>query len=100
MPNATCLYFQGTTALGTGAGIPFGDGLRCAGGTVIRLGIKTNVNGTSQYPAAGDPSISVKGLIPPGGGLRVYQCWYRNAAAFCTSSTFNLTNGLSLTWQP
>ncbi len=26
--------------------------------------------------------------------------WYRNAAAFCTPSTFNLTNGLSITWVP
>jgi hypothetical protein len=100
MPNATCLYFQGTTALNGGLGLAFGDGLRCAGGTIIRLGTKTNTAGTSQYPAAGDPSISVKGLIPPAGGFRVYQCWYRNAAAFCTASTFNLTNGLSLTWQP
>jgi hypothetical protein len=28
----------------------------------------------------------------------MYQLWYRNAAAFCTPSTFNLTNGLDVTW--
>jgi len=33
------------------------------------------------------------------GSLRHYQVWYLNAAAFCTASTFNLTNGVSVTWQ-
>ena len=33
-------------------------------------------------------------------GLRTYQVWYRNAAAFCTPSTFNLTNGWETTWMP
>jgi hypothetical protein len=42
----------------------------------------------------------VRGLIPLAGGTREYQCWYRNAAAFCTASTFNLTNGLEILWQP
>ena len=34
------------------------------------------------------------------GNVRRYQVWYRNSAAFCTPATFNLTNGLSVTWQP
>jgi hypothetical protein len=100
MPNSSCLYFQGTTQLASGAGAVFGDGLRCAGGTVIRLGTKTNVAGTSQYPTGADAHVSIKGAIPAGGGTRTYQVWYRNAAVFCTPSTFNLTNGLSLAWMP
>jgi hypothetical protein len=32
--------------------------------------------------------------------VRTYQCWYRNAAAFCQPATFNLTNGIQTTWQP
>jgi hypothetical protein len=32
-------------------------------------------------------------------GTRSYQVWYRNAAAFCTPSTFNLTNGTSIVWS-
>jgi len=96
MPNASALYFQGTTVL---AGSLFGDGLRCAGGTVIRLGTKTNASGASQYPVAGDLSVSVRGACASG-DFRTYQCWYRNAAAFCTASTFNLTNGVSVTWIP
>jgi hypothetical protein len=33
-------------------------------------------------------------------GVRTYQAWYRNAAVFCTASTFNLSNGYSITWTP
>jgi hypothetical protein len=31
-------------------------------------------------------------------GTRYYQTWYRNAAAFCTVATFNLTNGVQIDW--
>ncbi|MCY2960850.1 MAG: right-handed parallel beta-helix repeat-containing protein [Planctomycetota bacterium] len=99
MPNSSCLYFQGTTQVNGGNGSVFGDGIRCAGGSVIRLGTKTNSAGASQYPVVGDLSISVKGLVTLVGTVRTYQCWYRNAAAFCTADTFNLTNGLSVTWE-
>jgi hypothetical protein len=94
MPNSSALYFQGTTQIST----IFGDGLRCAGGSVVRLGTKSNLVGASQYPAAGDLSVSAKGLVTTP-GTRTYQVWYRNAAAFCTVSTFNLTNGLLVTWN-
>ncbi len=95
MPTtATALYFQGTAQIST----VFGDGLRCVGGTVIRLGTKTNAGGASQYPVGLDLTVSVRGVVPPG-ATRNYQCWYRNAAAFCTPSTFNLTNGLQIVWQ-
>ncbi len=93
MPNSSALYFQGTTQI---AAI-FGDGLRCAGGSVIRLGTKMNVAGASQFPDVGDPSVSVRGGVMSAGN-RSYQVWYRNAAAFCTPSTFNLTNGMWVTW--
>jgi hypothetical protein len=42
--------------------------------------------------------LSVSGGVPFEGGMRTYQAWYRNAAAFCTSSTFNLSNGLLIDW--
>jgi hypothetical protein len=99
MPNASALYFQGTTPVSSGAGSVFGDGLRCAGGTVTRLGTKTNSGGASLYPTMGDPRLSVRGGVTTP-GTRTYQAWYRNAAAFCTSATFNLTNGLFVTWSP
>ncbi len=98
MPNSSALYFQGTSRQSGGAGIVFGDGLRCAGGTIIRLGTQSNVAGASEYPEPGDPSVSVRGLVTTP-GTRVYQVWYRNAASFCTPSTFNLTNGLEVVWS-
>jgi hypothetical protein len=100
MPNSSALYFQGTSQQAGGAGVAFGDGKRCASGTVIRLKTVTNVGGASQYPQPGDPSISVKGLITTP-GIRTYQCWYRNAALFCiATATFNLSNGHQITWLP
>jgi hypothetical protein len=77
----------------------FGDGLRCVSGSILRLGAKSNVGGGSSYPAGGDVPISVKG-VNAAGNVRQYQCWYRNAAPFCTPSTFNLTNGIETTWTP
>ena len=72
----------------------------CVAGSIVRLGTKSNSAGGSTYPASGDPSVSVRGLVPAAGATRSYQVWYRNAAAFCTTSTFNLSNGVSVTWAP
>jgi hypothetical protein len=66
---------------------------------VVRLGTKSNVGGASQYPVAGDQSISVRGGALAG-NTRYYQVWYRNAAVFCNAETFNLTNGYRLVWAP
>jgi hypothetical protein len=100
MPNSSALFFQGTAQAGSGNGTVFGDGLRCAAGSVIRLGTKINSGGSSSYPVPGDLPVSVKGAVPPGGGTRHYQVWYRNAASFCSAFTFNLTNGVRVTWVP
>ncbi len=96
--NTSTLFFQGTTRMNGGLGTTFGDGLRCAGGSVVRLATKVTTNaGTSFFPDAGDPSVSVKGQIT-GPGLRTYQAWFRVAANFCTPATFNLTNGWEVPW--
>jgi uncharacterized delta-60 repeat protein len=94
-PNSNALYFQGTTQSASA----FGDGVRCAAGTIIRLGAKASIAGSSNYPGAGEQPVSVRGAVPAG-AVRHYQVWYRNAAAFCTPSTFNLTNGVSVNWAP
>jgi hypothetical protein len=100
MPNGSALYFQGTTQLSGGAGAVFGDGLRCVGGSIVRIAPRTNVSGGSSYPSSGETPISVRGSIPVSGGTYDYQVWYRNAASFCTSATFNLSNGVRVDWQP
>jgi hypothetical protein len=98
MPDGDALYFQGTSSISGGAGEPFGDGLRCVGGTLIRLGSTTNVGGASRFPDVGDPSVSVRGLVTTPGTRRSYQVWYRDSSAFCTPDTFNFSNGLLITW--
>jgi hypothetical protein len=98
MPNSSALYFQGTARTAGGAGILFGDGLRCVAGSVVRLGTQMNAGGTSQYPEPTELPVHQKGLISAP-GVRYYQCWYRNAnPTFCTPATFNLTNGTQVTW--
>jgi hypothetical protein len=97
LPDSFGLFVQGTTRFNGGLGTPFGDGLRCVGGTVMRLSIEPITGGVARYPRPGDAPISVLAGLNPG-DVRMYQLWYRNAAAFCTSSTFNLTNAIEATW--
>jgi len=79
-----------------------GDGLRCANGFIARLGYRVNVNGASQIPSGGSTPLHIAGQIPAvGAATRYYQGWYRDAAAsFCTTSRFNLTNGVAVVWVP
>jgi hypothetical protein len=98
-PNASVLFFQGTQRVNGGAGVVFGDGLRCAAGTVVRLKTLPAVNGEARVPGPTDPHLSLMGGIAAPGTYD-YQAWYRNAADFCTIATFNLTNGYELNWTP
>lgn len=100
-PAGTAILFQGTSTLGASSlGVVFGDGLRCAGGSVTRLASHAVVSGSASFGAsAGDPPFSTLGSIRPSGGVRFYQAWFRNAASFCTVSTFNLTHGLEVVWS-
>ncbi|MBL8860209.1 MAG: right-handed parallel beta-helix repeat-containing protein [Planctomycetes bacterium] len=101
-PGGPGLYFQGSARAAGGAGSAFGDGKLCIGGSILRLGVVfANISGTSSYPGGLTPNpIHIGGLTAPG-DMRHYQVWYRDASPiFCTSATFNLTQGLSLTWVP
>ena len=97
MANSSALYFQGTTRANGGLGTTFGDGLRCAAGSVVRLGTRTNSVGGSSFPSIFDLPL---GFVVGTPGTRTYQVWYRNAAAFCNAETFNLTNGVEVVWVP
>ncbi len=100
-PSTTVLFFQGDAPQSGGSGVPFGDGVRCVGGNIVRLGLKNTAGGAASYGhgVGTDPDISVRGAVPTGGATRYYQGWYRNSAAFCTSAPFNLTNGLRIDWS-
>jgi hypothetical protein len=96
--NASCIFLQGTA---TSGGVLFGDGVRCTAGTLIRLGVKTSSQGVASFPQSGDPTMSTKGSVPPAGGMRAYQAWYRdNNLGFCTSATFNISSGVIIHWAP
>ncbi len=91
------LFYQGTGP----SDIPFGDGKLCAAVGIIRLGVVFPTAGSASYPGGLTPNpVHIQGLVPGSGGVRHYQTWYRDALPFCTSATFNLTQGLTLTWRP
>jgi hypothetical protein len=99
MPDSSALYFQGTARQSGGAGTVFGDGLRCVSGSIVRIATRMNSGHASAYPVGPAASVSQRGqVLAP--GIRHYQIWYRNAAAYCTPSTYNLTNGVVVPWQP
>jgi hypothetical protein len=104
LPTSFNIFLQGS-GLATHGNV-FGDGIRCAGGQLLRLAVKSAVNGTSQFPAAGDPSIQTRsaalGSPIPGCSTRYYQVYYRDAnLAFCPAppgNSWNVTNGIQVTW--
>jgi len=94
IPNEPGLYFQGNNAINGGGGNPFGDGLRCAGGGVVRLQVRF-------ADSAGDSSTSI--MIPAVGGAapgdtKRYQLWYRDPLSSPCGLSFNLTNGVQVAW--
>jgi len=93
-PSEPGLYFQGDNAINGGAGNPFGDGLRCAGGAVIRIQIRV-------ADASGASETSV-GIASSGGcvagDIKRYQLWYRDPAGSPCGATFNLSSGCEVTW--
>jgi acetyl esterase/lipase len=100
----TCVFFQGTQGLA--APVFLGDGVRCAGGTLLRLATKTAQAGSAAFPAPGDPSLLQRAAelgapIPPG-ATRVYQVHYRDASVtFCpppAGGPASLSNGVRVTW--
>ncbi|MDZ4774173.1 MAG: hypothetical protein SGI72_13670 [Planctomycetota bacterium] len=101
VPTGPGLFFQGTSQLIGGNGVFFGDGLLCAGGSIIRLGVVFAVANTASYPGGLTPNPIGSGGLNAIGDVRTYQEWYRDGdPGFCSSSTFNLTNGVQVTWAP
>ena len=94
-PQQPALLFQGTAALSGGIGTPFGDGLRCAGGTVTRLQVmNTSIAGTATWT-----QLASSGGWVPGQTLN-FQVWHRNPVGSPCGALFNLTNALRVTFTP
>ena len=104
LASSTSVFLQGSSSLASPA--PFGDGLRCAGGALLRLYVRPASAGTVSAPGPGDPSISARSAalgdpLSPG-DVRHYQVHYRDPdPAFCAGpagSTFNVGNALRVAW--
>ncbi len=92
---------SGSSQLGGGNGIVFGDGLLCVGGVQILSKVHTpKPSGVVMFPSAGEVPLSVLGMTTAG-SVRHYQILYKDKKLFyCTFRKDNGTNGLSVTWVP
>jgi len=96
LPGQPALLFAGQNAINGGNGVTFGDGLRCAGQNVVRLGVRVpNAFGDATW----GPGISALGGWSAG-DTRHVQGWYRDPNGGPCGAGFNLTNGVSLTFTP
>jgi len=101
LPHSLTIFLQGNVLISP---VSFGDGLRCAGGSLKRLYIENAVGGAADAPGSGDPSVSTQSAnlgdpIAPGSS-RWYQAYYRDpSTTFCPSgSTYNITNAVQINW--
>jgi Tol biopolymer transport system component len=106
-PSATSMLLQGNSSLPNG--LVFGQGVRCAGGTLLRLYVKTAVLGSITAPelSIGDPTISSRcaalGAPIQPGEPHLYLVYYRDSTVLggCpASSTFNATQTAEISWWP
>ena len=96
IPGQTGLYFQADYAVNGGNGNLFGDGLRCAGGSLVRLQVLM-ADGAGNSSTTID--IATKGGVSAGQTKR-YQLWYRDPVMSPCGMFFNLTNGYEVAWTP
>jgi Tol biopolymer transport system component len=104
LPHAASIFLQGSTAI---APANFGDGLRCVGGALKRLYIRSASGGVASAPQTGDPSISARsaalGDVINAGATRYYQTYYRDPVlGFCANppgGSWNISSGLSVVWE-
>ncbi len=96
-PGQPGLFFQANLALQGGSGVPFGNGLRCTDGQAVRLGLRTA--DAQGFVRSDGLSIAQLGNVPPG-STRHYQLWFRESPFGTCGASFNLTNGLTVTWAP
>jgi hypothetical protein len=104
LAHAFTIVLQGNATVG--GGVVFGDGLRCAGGSLKRLYTASATSGTLVVPGPSDPTISARSaaagdpLAP--GNVRYYQAYYRDPVlTFCPApqgKAFNVGNGVRAIW--
>jgi hypothetical protein len=95
LPAQPALLFVGDNAINGGNGIIFGDGLRCAGLNVVRLGVM-NPDGAGE--ASWGPGLGAVGGWTAG-DTRRFQVWYRDPIGSPCAAGFNLSHGLEITFN-
>ncbi len=94
VPAQPALLFAGLQRVQAGNGVLFGDGLRCAGAGVKRLGVRQP---DAQGAATWGPGLGALGGWSAG-DIRRLQVWYRDPLASPCGAGFNLSNGLELSF--
>ncbi len=95
VPGTPGLYFQGTQQVNGGSGQFFGDGLRCAGGPLIRMEVVTT-DGAGHSGTLSN--LSAAGAVQAG-DFRTYQLWFRDPVGSLCGTGFNLSNGVEVLWE-
>jgi Tol biopolymer transport system component len=103
LPSVTSILLQGSAI---SAPTIFGDGRRCAGGTLKRLFSHAAVGGVATAPQGADLSISARsaalGSPISAGSTRIYQMYYRDpSASFCPNppgNLYNISSAVAVTW--
>jgi hypothetical protein len=103
-PTATSIVLQGDNSHSNG--VSFGQGVRCVGGALKRLYVKTAVAGSITAPQGSDPLVHVRsaalGDTISAGTHRFYGVYYRDPIVLggCpAASTFNITQQLDVLWM-
>lgn len=89
------ILFAGDALPNGGNGLIFGDGLRCAGGQIQRLGVQI-MDGSGS--ATWGPGLGAQGNWS-GGDTRYFQGWYRDVSGPC-NGLFNTSHATELTFVP
>jgi hypothetical protein len=92
VPNQPGLFFYGTSQIE----LPFGDGYRCTGGTVVRFPAAVPSGQSASY-AVDTTSLPHGAQIVPGDVLH-FQYWFRDPAA--GGAGFNTSDALRITFLP
>ena len=96
LPAESALLFAGLNATNGGEGLPFGDGLRCAGGSVVRLGVRVP---DADGRAAWGPGLGSVGAWEAG-ETRRFQVRYRDPVGSPCGSGFNSSHGFEVELTP
>jgi hypothetical protein len=104
LAGALTIFLQGSSTVG----LPFGDGLLCAGGSLKTLYVTHAVAGVARAPEAGAPTVSQQSAllgdpVLPGDRRYLQACYRDPNPAFCAApmgNTWNVSSGIVVEWLP